>query len=82
MITCRTFVEFLMDYLSGELPEHQRDDFDRHLADCVACVAYMNTYRETIALGKAAFRDPDAAVPGDVPEDLIKAILEVRRHQH
>jgi hypothetical protein len=42
----------------------------------------MNTYRETIALGKAAFRDPDAAVPGDVPEDLIKAILEVRRHQH
>ena len=80
MITCRTFVEFLMDYLSGDLPEGQRDDFDRHLADCVACVAYMNTYRETIELGKAAFRDPDAPVPGDVPEDLVKAILEVRRN--
>jgi len=79
MITCRTFVEFLMDYTSGELPESQRDDFDRHLADCVACVTYMNTYGETIRLGKAAFQDPDAEVPAEVPADLVKAILAAQR---
>ena len=79
MITCRTFVEFLSDYMSRELPEPQRDEFDRHLAACVACVAYMKTYGATIELGKAAFRNPDAAVPDDVPEDLVKAILESRR---
>ena len=79
MITCRTFVEFLMDYMSGELPEAQRDEFDGHLAACVACVAYMKTYSDTVKLGKAAFENPDAAVPDDVPEDLVKAILEARR---
>jgi anti-sigma factor RsiW len=79
MITCRTFVEFLMDYMSGELPEPQRDQFDEHLAACVACVAYMKTYENTVKLGKAAFADPDAAVPDDVPEDLVKAVLQARR---
>jgi len=79
MVTCRTFVEFLMDYLSGGLPPAQRDEFDEHLAQCVACVAYMNSYAETVELGKAAFSDPDAEVPPEVPEDLVKAILEARR---
>jgi anti-sigma factor RsiW len=79
MVTCRTFVEFLMDYLSGDLDAAQRDAFDRHVADCVACVAYMNTYRETIELGKAAFKDPEAPVPEDVPEDLVKAVLAARQ---
>jgi hypothetical protein len=78
MVTCRTFVEFLMDYMSGELPDSQRDEFDGHLAACVACVAYMKSYVETIELGKAAYKDPDAQVPDDVPEDLVKAILAAR----
>ena len=79
MVTCRTFVEFLMDYMSGELPATQRDEFDEHLAACVACVAYMKSYSDTIKLGKAAFADPDAGVPDDVPEDLVKAVLAARR---
>ena len=79
MVTCRTFVEFLMDYLSGGLPDSQRDEFDAHVAACVACVAYMKTYKETVELGKAAFQDPDSEVPTEVPEDLIKAVLAARR---
>ena len=78
MVTCRTFVEFLADYLFGDLPAAQRDEFEEHLSACVACVAYMKTYADTIELGKAAFKDPDAPVPADVPEDLIKAILAAR----
>lgn len=79
MVTCRKFVEFLMDYLEGDLPESQRDEFDAHLAACTACVAYMNNYAHTIELGKAAFKDPDAVVPEEVPADLVKAILQARR---
>ena len=79
MVTCRTFVEFLVEYMSGELPEPQRDEFDGHLAACVACVAYMKTYAKTVELGKAAFQNLDAAVPDDVPEDLVKAVLASRR---
>ncbi len=78
-MTCRTFIDFLMEYLSGELPASQREEFDAHLAECVECVAYLKTYNETVTLGKAAFEDPDAAVPADVPEDLVKAILAARR---
>ena len=79
MVTCRTFVEFLMGYLAGELDDAERDEFDAHLAVCKACVAYMSQYARTIELGKAAFADPDAGVPGDVPGDLIKAVLAARR---
>ena len=79
MVTCRTFVEFLMEYMSGGLPESQRDEFDAHLAACVACVAYMKTYAETIELGKAAFKNPDGPLPDEIPEDLVKAILDARR---
>jgi anti-sigma factor RsiW len=79
MITCRTFVDFLMEYLDGSLPPGQADSFDEHLAQCTACVAYMKTYQETVRLGKQAFSDPDAEVPEDVPEELVKAILEARK---
>jgi anti-sigma factor RsiW len=79
MVTCRTFVEFLADYLSGEMDAVERDRFDGHIAACTACVSYMNTYARTIELGKAAFADPDADVPADVPEDLVKAVLASRR---
>jgi len=78
-VTCRTFIGFLMEYQSGELPQSQRGEFDAHLAACVECVRYLKTYNETVALGKAAFEDLDAAVPAGVPEDLVKAILVALR---
>ena len=78
-MNCRTLIEFLMEYQSGELPPSQRDEFDAHLAGCVECVAYLKTYNETVELGRAAFEVLDAAVPADVPEDLVKAILAARR---
>ena len=79
MITCRTFVEFLLDYQSGTLPDGQRDEFDLHLAACTACVNYMNSYMETIRLGKAAYPGPDEPAPVDAPEELVQAILHARR---
>jgi hypothetical protein len=41
-------------------------------------VAYLASYQETIALGKAAL-DADGPVPEDVPPRLIEAILKARR---
>jgi len=62
-MTCREFIDFLMEYLSGELSARERAEFERHLADCPDCSAYLRSYEETIKLGKAAFDDPDAPVP-------------------
>lgn len=78
-MTCRELTEFLMAYLSDELPDAQRRVFDEHLAECPGCVTYLHTYEETIKLGRAAFRDPDAPPPADVPEQLIRAILAARK---
>jgi anti-sigma factor RsiW len=79
VITCREFVEFLEEYRTKALPAERRSIFEEHLAICPWCVAYLETYGETIRLGKGAFADPDAPVPEEVPEKLVQAILEARR---
>lgn len=77
-MTCREFVEFLMDYDSGELSEAQRAAFDSHMEDCPPCVAYVETYRRAVELGKAAFEATDELLPEDVPEELVQSILDAR----
>ena len=74
-MTCRDFITFLLEYRSGELSPEQRREFDAHLAEYPWCVAYLNTYEQTIRLGKAAFAEPEAPVPAEVPEELVQAIL-------
>jgi anti-sigma factor RsiW len=78
-ITCRELIEFLNLYLEGELPPERAAEFERHLSVCDSCVHYLATYRETIALGKAACADLDGPVGPDVPEDLVVGILSARR---
>ena len=78
-VTCHELLDFLHLYLENELPEDRRSEFDRHLAVCEACRAYLRQYEETIRLGRAAFAEPGAVLPGDTPEELVRAILEVRR---
>lgn len=74
---CRTFIEFLMDYLGAGLGAEARGTFEEHLAECPECVAYLRQYEQTVRLGKACC-EPDAAVPAEVPEDLVRAILAAR----
>jgi anti-sigma factor RsiW len=78
-MTCREFVEFLMDYHNGEVSPEQRRVFEEHLAECDNCVAYLQNYRETIRLGRGVFGRPEDPVPADVPEDLVQAILAATR---
>lgn len=78
-MTCREFIEFLIDYFADSLPADQRDTFHAHMSACPECVAYLNMYRQTVALGKAAHVDPAGHDPVGVPEDLIQAILAARQ---
>ncbi|MCK6486698.1 MAG: zf-HC2 domain-containing protein [Phycisphaerae bacterium] len=78
MISCREVFDFLVDYVSGELPPHVRAEFERHLAVCPPCVAYLNSYRDTIRLGRAACRDNDVPPP-EIPEELVKAVMATMR---
>ena len=78
-MTCREFTDFIIDYVSGELPADVRAPFERHLSRCPSCQAYLAQYQATVAAGKDALAEPEGEVPGDVPEDLIQAILASRQ---
>jgi len=78
-MTCCEVIDFLLEYLSGELSASERAEFEQHLAECPDCAAYLKSYEQTIKLGKAVFADPEAPVPQDVPEELVQAILASRR---
>jgi anti-sigma factor RsiW len=78
-VTCREFADFIADYLSGELPGNSRASFEHHLTLCVNCRKYLAGYEATVKLGQRAFDDDDAAVPPEVPEELVQAILMARK---
>jgi anti-sigma factor RsiW len=49
---CNELVEVITEYLEGTLPAQDRARFDRHLAKCDGCRAYLDQMRKTIrALG-------------------------------
>jgi anti-sigma factor RsiW len=78
-VTCRELVEFLSEYLSGELAATERAEFEAHLAECPACVAYLDTYGKTIQLLKAAFARSEDQLPDRMPEQVVQAILAARK---
>ena len=80
-MTCRDIIEFLIDYVSEELPANERAIFDKHLAECPPCADYLNTYMHTMTLEQVCLCPESAAVPAENPEHLVQAILEARRSE-
>ena len=78
MITCKEFEEFVLRYLDDELSKPQRSVFELHMRVCRECREYLAAYRRTTDLGRAALSLPNDPVPADVPENLIKAVLDAK----
>jgi anti-sigma factor RsiW len=82
-ITCEELVTFLFEYLDGEASSERAHEFEKHLAVCPPCVAYLKTYRQAIQLGRTAMREEEpesaAAKPAELAEDLVRAILSSRK---
>lgn len=75
-ITCQQFIGTLDDYLGGVLTDEGKNDAEGHLLVCRSCVAYLDSYRRTIALEKSLSRDDPHAT---LPEDLADRIDRGRR---
>lgn len=71
-MTCRDLSEFLLEYVSGELPAPMAAEFEVHLKSCDNCIVFIDQYRRAIALGRTVMIEADAA---GVPEDLVQAIV-------
>ena len=82
MHNCRECDEFLIDFLEGTLPADQAEEFQRHLALCPRCVEYLERYRTTMRAERAAFDADTPPAPEDVPEEIIAAILLIKKHDH
>jgi anti-sigma factor RsiW len=72
-LTCRELVEVVTDYLEGALPPLDRARFERHLAGCGGCSAYLEQMRATIRLTGRLTED---SVPGPAMEPLLLAFRE------
>ena len=74
--TCREVIDFLADYVNGELPPRVRAHFETHLLQCPACAAYVRSYDEALRLARGSGGVLEQQLlPEDVPEELVTAIL-------
>ena len=78
-MNCHDVLEFLADYLDGNLPLWQRLSFGLHLSLCRPCRDYLESYRKTIQASRDAL--DDKVLCEELPEDLVQAILASRKRE-
>lgn len=71
-LVCRDAVELVSDYLEGTLSRRNRKRFEKHLAKCDACTAYLDQMRATIAAS-------GRIEPEDLPRDVVDGLVELFR---
>ncbi len=77
-ITCAEFEAFILDYHEGALSERQRRIFEYHFKICPHCRVQFTGYLETIELGQKVFAAGEEALPEEVEDELVNAILAAR----
>jgi len=75
VLECRQIAELLGDYFDGSLPNHLRELLEWHIDGCQPCVAFINTYRETISVTR---RLPEAPMPVELKKRLIAFVKSAR----
>jgi anti-sigma factor RsiW len=49
-VDCTRLADLLFDFVSGELPDDQRELLEAHLKACGPCYVHVQTYRITVTL--------------------------------
>jgi anti-sigma factor RsiW len=77
-MTCRQVVELMTAYLEGALSPHDRSRFEKHIAGCDGCTAYLAQLRTTLrAVGRLA----DVPIPEPIQRELLDAFRSWRAQQ-
>jgi anti-sigma factor (TIGR02949 family) len=65
---CQDVVEVITAYLDGKLPRRDRKAFERHLAGCPHCTAYLEQMRTTV---RVTGRLTEESIPADARAELM-----------
>jgi anti-sigma factor RsiW len=77
-LTCRDLIGLLLDYLDTTLDEDTVALFERHLADCAPCRAYLRTYDRSRRLVGEVERAEMPVEMRDRLRDLLLGRLDSR----
>lgn len=72
-MTCREALDFLSDYIAGELPSDTHQTFQDHLHRCPNCKVLVDQIRATIVLAERSGREPESLPLSD---ELVAAIMK------
>jgi Putative zinc-finger len=70
--TCKQIADLVCNYLNDTLAPRVKRDFNQHLTICPDCVAFLNTYKKTVATTRSIRA-------GDMPENVRNNILDFLR---
>jgi anti-sigma factor RsiW len=74
-VACADGVERLMEYLEGTVSPAEREALEAHVAGCPRCVAFIESYRSTPRILRAATA---AELPEDVAQSLRRFLASRR----
>jgi hypothetical protein len=77
-LTCRDVIGLLLDYLEATLDDDTVARFERHLADCAPCRAYLRTYDRSRRLAGEVGRVEMPVEMRDRLRDLLLGRLGAR----
>ena len=66
-MNCKEFIALIEDYLEMTVRPDTLAELEAHLAGCVPCQAYLNTYRRTRELAAVSER---ATLPPGMPPEM------------
>jgi anti-sigma factor RsiW len=70
-------VELVTEYLGGTLAAPERERFDRHLATCPPCTAYLAQVRTTLELAAEL-----GSAPAPADDDVARQLGDMFRRWH
>lgn len=74
---CEDIVQYLSDYVDGDLPVEILEEAEKHLASCPNCATTVKTLRETIELYKKSCK---TCITPEHKSNLLAAIQESAKH--
>ena len=78
-VTCEQATALLLDYITGALDPVTTLVLERHLERCIDCVAFLQTYKETIHATRMLRYE---AMPGELQNRLLQTLHTRMRGVH